>query len=150
VAKTRIRDGEDGMGVFTERRRRFLDPPRLDAEDRDTTVIAEGTRFDGSIRSAGGAVVAGTLDGDLEAAGGVLVLASGSVGGDVVAAAAKIEGSVIGSLDVSGRVEVDALGRVGGRVRALRLDQAGGATLSGPVEVEEAPHVFAERRKTPP
>jgi cytoskeletal protein CcmA (bactofilin family) len=72
------------------------------------------------------------------------------VGGDVVAAAAKIEGAVDGSLEVSGRVEVDALGRVGGRVRALRLDQAGGATLSGPIEVEEGLHVFAERRRTRP
>jgi hypothetical protein len=41
---------------------------------------------------------------------------------------------------------VDALGRIGGRLRALRLDPAGGALVGGPVQVEDGPHLFAERR----
>jgi cytoskeletal protein CcmA (bactofilin family) len=136
------------MGIFAPRRRRLLDPPRFDADDPATTVIAAGTRFEGNIRSAGGAVVAGRLDGNLEATGAVLVLSSGSVGGNVVAVSAKVEGSVDGSVEASDRAEVDSLGRVGGSLRAHRLDRAGGAAIGGPVEVEDGPHDFLDRRRT--
>ena len=135
------------MALFaSRRRRRFMDSPRFDADDAATTVIAPGARFEGNVRSAGGAVIAGRLEGDLAAEGGVLLKATGSVGGSVVAAAAKIEGAIEGSLEVSGRAEVDSGGRVGGRVRAARVDVAAGALLAGPVEAEDGPHRFTERR----
>jgi cytoskeletal protein CcmA (bactofilin family) len=123
-----------------------MDPPRFDADDAATTVIAASARFDGSMRSAGGAVISGRIEGDLAADGAVLVEATGSIGGSVTAAAAKVEGTIEGSLEVTGRAEVDSGGRVGGPVRAARVDVAAGALLDAPVEAEDGPHRFAERR----
>ncbi len=132
--------------LASRRRRRFLDPPRFDADDSATTAIAEGARFEGSIRCEGCARIAGRLTGDLVAGGPVLVTATGSVSGDVIAAAAKVEGAIGGSLEVRGRAEVDAGARVGGRLEAARLDVAAGALLEGPVETDGGPRRFAERR----
>lgn len=123
-----------------------MDPPRFEADDAATTVIAAGARFEGSVRSGGGAVISGRIEGDLAAEGAVLLEATGSIGGSVTAAAAKIEGAIEGSLEVTGRAEVDSGGRVAGPVRAARVDVAAGALLDGPVEAQDGPHRFVERR----
>jgi cytoskeletal protein CcmA (bactofilin family) len=136
----KTKDGE-------KRRRRFLEKPEIDTRDDATTVLAETLAFEGDIRAAGDAVLAGQVAGNVEVVGRLALLKGGRVQGAVFAAQARVEGMVEGPVTVSGKLEVGQAARIDGDLTAGVLAIAEGALVRGSLNSATEPHHFTEKRE---
>jgi len=95
------------------------------------TVIGEGMEIDGSLTTAAGLVVYGTIEGDVTSSGHVEIHPRAVVKGAVSAASVNVEGNVEGDIATRGRLYIGAAGRVEGDVRVKSLNVEEGGSLLG-------------------
>lgn len=136
----KTKDGE-------KKRRRFMEKPEIDTRDDATTVLAEALVFEGDIRAAGDAVLAGRVAGNLEVAARLALLKGGLVRGAVFADQARVEGTVEGPVTVKGKLEVGQAARIEGDLTAGVLAIAEGALVRGSLNSATEPHRFTEKRQ---
>lgn len=130
-----------------KKRRRFMEKPEIDTSDDATTVLAETLVFEGDIRAAGDAVLAGQIAGNVEVVGRLALLKGGLVRGAVYADQARVEGTVEGPVTVKGKLEVGQSARIEGDLTAGVLAIAEGALVRGSLNAATEPHHFTERRE---
>lgn len=104
---------------------------RIPEDAGDASVIAQDTRWDGTVQSSGALHVYGSLSGQVNADGDVYVAEGASVSADVRAGNVTVAGSLEGSVECSGRFEVLPSGHVQGDVVAPRLVVHEGAIVAG-------------------
>jgi len=102
------------------------------------TVIADGVRLEGDLKTPSSVELCGTVEGEVEVGGRLVVRESGRVLGDVTAREVLVEGVVEGSVTAAGRLELGASGHIQGDLRAGTVSIADGAFLVGKVEMTGA------------
>lgn len=102
-----------------------------DAADPADTVLGEGARFEGTIRSDRSIRVLGFVSGEIESKERVVVESSARVEARIVAQQVLVIGEVHGRIECVGRVEIAPTGRVTGEVTTGRLAIREGAFFQG-------------------
>lgn len=95
------------------------------------TVIAAGTRLEGTLRLEGGAQIEGQIDGRVIAQGPVSIGPEGHVVGEVVGDEVAIGGTVEGSVTARGTLHMVKGGRLEGEARYADLQVDRGAVIDG-------------------
>ena len=95
------------------------------------SVIGQGLRVSGDLRTQQPLEVQGLLDGNVSVDGPVLVARTGKVRGDVAAKNVIVEGRVDGNVGVEDRVELRVTGRIRGDIVAPRVAMAEGSFFRG-------------------
>jgi len=93
------------------------------------TINADGMYGSGDVR------VAGVFFNDIEVDGMLIIQDSGTVRGNVKAAAVVVEGVIEGDIVCSGNIEITATGKVIGDLRCMTLSINEGAAFSGACEM---------------
>lgn len=112
--------------------------PRVEPEPSATTVIAPGSRFQGTVAGTSEVLVEGELEGLIDLDGTLVVGARGRVQANVKARVVRIAGSVIGNIEAIERVELASSGRIEGDVLAPRVSIAEGGFCQGRIEMTRA------------
>ena len=102
------------------------------------TVIAPGSRVQGSIAGTAEVLVEGFFEGRAEVEGGFVVGQHGKVQGNIKARVVRIAGSVVGNVEAAERVELLSTGRIEGDVLAPRVAIAEGGFCQGRIEMTRA------------
>jgi len=105
--------------------------PRAELADPDETVLGEGARLEGTIRSDRSVRVRGMLSGEIESRGHVTIEGTARVEARIVADGVTVIGEVSGQIECGGRVEIAPTGRVTGEVRTGTLVIQEGAFFQG-------------------
>jgi cytoskeletal protein CcmA (bactofilin family) len=111
---------------------------RVEPAPAATTLIAPGSRFQGTIAGTSEVLVEGELEGLVDLEGTFVVGASGKVHGNVKARVVRIAGSVAGNIEAIERVELASSGRIEGDVLAPRVSIAEGGFCQGRIEMTRA------------
>ena len=105
--------------------------------DRITSVMGEGTRYQGRLTGQGGVRIEGTYDGEIELDGLLVVGTTGRVTcEDLRARSVIVAGTVRGDITAH-KVEIRASGRVWGNVTTITFAIEEGAFLRGQIQMEE-------------
>lgn len=112
--------------------------PHSEPEPAATTVIAPGSRLQGTIAGTAEVLVEGLFEGRAEVEGGFVVGPHGKVHGNIKARVVRIAGSVVGNVDAAERVELLSTGRIEGDVLAPRVAIAEGGFCQGRIEMTRA------------
>jgi len=105
--------------------------PRAELADPDETVLGEGARLDGTIRSDRSVRVRGMVSGEIESRDRVTIEGTARVEARIVAEQVTVIGEVSGQIECAGRVEIAPTGRVTGEVRTGTLVIQEGAFFQG-------------------
>jgi cytoskeletal protein CcmA (bactofilin family) len=100
------------------------------------SVLAVGTRFEGTLRADGHVRVDGIFIGNISARGRIAVGEHGKVEGDLVGEAVDVAGTVKGDV-VARRISVMRTGRILGDLRLEKLLTEEGGFIQGLVRMEE-------------
>jgi cytoskeletal protein CcmA (bactofilin family) len=103
-----------------------------------TTLIAAGSRFQGTVGGSADVLLEGLLEGRADVEGTFVVGAHGRMQGDVKARVVQVAGSVLGNIEAGERVELAATGRIEGDVVAPRVAIAEGGYCQGRIEMTRA------------
>tara|TARA_R110001592_G_scaffold9619_4_gene50975 strand:- start:2557 stop:2931 length:375 start_codon:yes stop_codon:yes gene_type:complete len=96
----------------------------------ERNVIAKNTLIVGDIKADGDFRIDGTLEGNLTIKGKVIIGATGSVKGNIIAAVADIEGESSGSLKVEKTLTVKSIAKISGDVVVGKLSIEPGADFN--------------------
>jgi cytoskeletal protein CcmA (bactofilin family) len=113
-------------------------PSRPEPEPVPTTVIAPGSRVQGTIAGGAEVLVEGLFEGRADVEGTFVVGPRGKVQGDLKARVVRIAGSVNGNVEATERVELTSSGRIEGDVLAPRVAIAEGGFCQGRIEMTKA------------
>ena len=108
-----------------------MSAPRAELADPDETVLGEGARLEGTIRSDRSVRVRGTVSGEIESRDQVTIEGTARVDARIVAERVIVIGEVSGQIECGGRVEIAPTGRVTGEVRTGTLIIQEGAFFQG-------------------
>ncbi|HUP22122.1 MAG TPA: polymer-forming cytoskeletal protein [Thermoanaerobaculia bacterium] len=122
-------------------------PTRQEPESAPRTVIAPGSRLQGTISGTVDVMVEGVLDGRAELEATLVVGLGGRVEGDIKARVVRIAGSVAGNIEAVERVEVTPSGHIEGDIVAPRVAIAEGGFCQGRIEMTKARGPAAGRSK---
>lgn len=112
------------------------DAPRSRPDPADDhTVVGASTTLEGTLRSAGNLTVSGTVTGDVVVEGRTVVMAGGTVDGEVTSTAAEVAGRITGTLTVRERLVLRPTAAVDGDIRAGALVIEDGAVFNGRCEM---------------
>lgn len=100
-------------------------------EDGAASVIAQDTRWDGTVQSSGSIHVHGNVQGEIHAEGDVFIAEGASVTAAVRSGGVTVAGRLEGTVVCSGRFEVMPTGYVSADVTAPRLVVHEGAVVVG-------------------
>ena len=112
--------------------------PHPEPEPSAMTVIAPGSRLQGTIAGTAEVLVEGFFEGRAEVEGGFVVGQHGKVQGNIKARVVRIAGSVVGNVEAAERVELLSTGRIEGDVLAQRVAIAEGGFCQGRIEMTRA------------
>lgn len=118
-------------------RKSKLDPGMTD------TLIGEGSRFEGNIKSEAGIRIEGHLAGDIECAGDVTIGERGSAVSNIRARHVVLAGTVTGNIIASGTLTIKATGRLVGDLSAQELSIEAGGVFHGSSKMEAPKEVSA-------
>ncbi len=105
--------------------------------DRITSVLGEGTKYNGKLTGEGGVRIEGTFEGEIKLNGLLVVGTTGRVTcEDLRARTIIVAGTVRGDLTAN-KVEIRASGRVWGNVTTVAFATEEGAFLNGQIQMEE-------------
>jgi len=127
--------------------------PKRRLEDRvvrSETLIAPGTRLEGTVTGKTNIILAGFFQGDILSEGIVSITREGEVLGTIKARGLIIEGLINGNIESMGKVEVRAPARIVGDIRCSKIAIAEGCYLKGKIQMlrDQAPPLhFTEKRK---
>ncbi|WP_412060727.1 bactofilin family protein [Rubrivirga sp. IMCC45206] len=94
-------------------------------------IIGASTTVEGTLRSAGNVNISGTVDGNVEVEGRTMVMAGGSIEGELASTSAEVAGVVKGRVTVKERLVLKASAVVEGDIRTGKLIVEDGATFNG-------------------
>ena len=97
------------------------------------TVIANDTRFKGTITCRDQILVAGVVEGDIDCGGIVWIAKKGKIYANVYARKVIIEGEINGNIESAEYVEVKSEGRLIGNLKAAKIRMAPGCYFDGEV-----------------
>ena len=114
--------------------------PRAASQEPEapTTLIAAGSRFQGTIGGSAEVLLEGLVEGKVELEGRFVVGPRGRMQGDVKARVVQVAGSVQGNIEATERVELASTGRIEGDVVAPRVAIAEGGYCQGRIEMTKA------------
>jgi cytoskeletal protein CcmA (bactofilin family) len=118
---------------------------RAESERSAATVIAHGTKIQGTVAGAVEVRVEGEVEGRVDLEGTLTVGPRGRVQGDVRARIVRVAGCLVGNIDAVDRVELASSGRIEGDVVAPRVAIAEGGFCQGRIEMTRARSTAAER-----
>jgi len=105
--------------------------------ERITSVLGDGTKYNGKLTGEGGVRIEGTFEGEIQLDGLLVVGTSGRVTcEDLRAKSVIVAGTVRGDLTAH-KVEIRASGRVWGNVTTKIFATEEGAFLRGQIQVED-------------
>jgi len=105
--------------------------------ERITSVLGDGTKYNGKLTGEGGVRIEGTFEGEIQLDGLLVVGTSGRVTcEDLRAKSVIVAGTVRGDLTAH-KVEIRASGRVWGNVTTKIVATEEGAFLRGQIQVED-------------
>ena len=105
--------------------------------ERITSVMGEGTKYQGKLTGEGGVRIEGTFDGEIRLDGLLVVGTTGRVTcEDLRAKSVIVAGTVRGDITTH-KLEIRASGRVWGNVKAVTFATEEGAFLRGQIQMEE-------------
>jgi len=139
--------------MFRRREDADLTPePTAAQSERITSVMGEGTKYQGKLTGEGGVRIEGTFDGEIRLDGLLVVGTTGRVTcEDLRARSVIVAGTVRGDITAQ-KVEIRASGRVWGNVTTITFATEEGAFLRGQIQMEEEldlklPEAGAETRQ---
>lgn len=111
--------------------------PTAAQAERITSVMGEGTKYQGKLTGEGGVRIEGTFDGEIRLDGLLVVGTTGRVTcEDLRAKSVIVAGTVRGDITAH-KVEIRASGRVWGNVTTITFATEEGAFLRGQIQMEE-------------
>ncbi len=124
--------------MFRRRDDEDLTTPEPSAQaDRITSVLGDGTKYQGKLSGEGGVRIEGTFEGEIKLNGLLVVGTTGRVTcEDLRARTVIVAGTVRGDLTAH-KVEIRASGRVWGNVTTVAFATEEGAFLRGQIQMEE-------------
>jgi cytoskeletal protein CcmA (bactofilin family) len=99
--------------------------------DHAVNRVAEGTSFEGVLKSENNVRIDGTFEGDLVTKGRLVIGASGKMKGSVSCAHCEIEGSMEGQIIVEELFVLKSTARVHGEIQYGQLSVENGAQATG-------------------
>ena len=124
-----------------------------DRAEPTESVLAPETTLQGSLRSAYGLRIVGSVEGDIESKGRVRIEKGGRVQGTIKASDIIVNGTLEGDIDSAGHVELGCESRMIGSIKASRIAIAEGSFFQGQVKMPHAddqPVRFVEKRTSEP
>jgi cytoskeletal protein CcmA (bactofilin family) len=116
--------------------------PEIDAETpadplRSTgTVIANDTRFQGTITCRDQILIAGIVEGDIDCGGIVWIAKKGAIYANVYARKVIVEGEINGNIESAEYVEIKSGGRLIGNLKAAKIRLIPGCYFDGEVTMQ--------------
>jgi cytoskeletal protein CcmA (bactofilin family) len=120
--------------------------PSASERGRSATLIATGTRFEGTLLGKTDVLVEGELVGDAKLDANLTIGAGGRAEGTLEATAVRIAGKVIGNVRGRERVEILPSGALEGDVSSAKFVIAEGAFFKGRVEMGGAERESGEKK----
>ncbi len=111
------------------------------ATPNQINMVAEGTVFEGTLRTETDVRISGRIVGKLAVGGRAFVAPEGSIEGEVVAAHADIAGHVQGELLVEEHLVLRGSARIEGNIRTGRLIVEEGAVFNGECQMGQVGHL---------
>ena len=100
------------------------------------TVIANDTRFKGTITCRDQILVAGIVEGDIDCGGIVRIAKKGKIYANVYARKVIVEGEINGNIESAEYVELKSEGRLIGNLKAAKIRLAPGCYFDGEVSMQ--------------
>jgi cytoskeletal protein CcmA (bactofilin family) len=101
------------------------------SETKVVTIVGQGTKITGDIRSQGTVRVEGNVSGRIYCDDTIVIQETGRVKADLVGGQVIISGEVHGNVFAHDRLEINAQGRVVGDITAPRVSIAEGVLFEG-------------------
>jgi cytoskeletal protein CcmA (bactofilin family) len=118
--------------------------------ERITSVLGDGTAYNGKLTGRGGVRIEGSFDGEIKLNGLLVVGTTGKVTcEDLRARTVIVAGSVRGDITAT-KVEIRASGRVWGNVTTVAFSTEEGAFLRGQIQMEEKLDLGMPEEPLPP
>lgn len=95
------------------------------------TVISEGMTVSGALKGSGVVKIEGSVDGEIDLNGAVIVAATGSVTGPVIANVIRVAGRADGNMTAREHLRLEKTGRIHGDVETSSLVIEDGGCLNG-------------------
>ncbi len=102
-----------------------------DSKTKVSTLIGEGTVFDGDLTSPETIRIDGVINGNCTCSKKLILSADGQVKGNISAQSVIISGKVDGDIVVSGKLELLSTGKIAGNITASSLVIDEGACFDG-------------------
>lgn len=96
----------------------------------ERNVIAKSTVIIGEVKADGDFRIDGTLEGNITITGKIIIGATGSVKGDIIASTASVEGESNGNLQVEKTLTVKSMAKISGHVVVGKLSIEPGADFN--------------------
>ena len=104
---------------------------------RVTSILGEGTSWEGEISGSGGIRIEGLFEGGIDLDGLIIVDRKGRVESDLIKADSVIVAGAVRSNIHAKKVEIRSTGRVWGDVTTVKFSTEEGAYLRGKIQMEE-------------
>lgn len=124
----------------------------LDRSSNSTTIVSEGTTFEGVLSGKGDFLISGRVNGNCDVGGSVTLTPEGSWDGTIRAANVIVRGTVEGDIVAEQRIELGRGARVTGTVTASEIAVAEGAIVDGEMHTtaKDGPITFSAKRASDP
>ena len=110
--------------------------PSADQVQSSGTIIANDTRFKGTITCRDQILIAGIVEGDIDCGGIVWVARKGRIYANVYARKVIVEGEIYGNIESAEYVELRSEGRLIGDLKAAKIRMAPGCYFDGEVMMQ--------------
>ena len=107
-----------------------------DRVESSGTIIANDTRFKGTITCREQILVAGIVEGDIDCGGIVWIAKKGKIYANVYARKVIVEGEINGNIESAEYVELKSEGRLIGNLKAAKIRMAPGCYFDGEVSMQ--------------
>lgn len=119
-----------------------------DKNEKNPTIIAFASVFQGVLKSSTPVIVAGMVEGNCQIENILTVKDTGKWLGNIHAQAVIVDGTVKGDIVADDKIEIGPTGKIYGNVKAGSLAIASGAVIEGDMKITEQdePIIFEEKR----
>ena len=110
--------------------------PSTDQVQSSGTIIADDTRFKGTITCRDQILIAGIVEGDIDCGGIVWVARKGKIYANIYSRKVIVEGEIYGNIESAEYVELRSEGRLIGDLKAAKIRMAPGCYFDGEVTMQ--------------
>ena len=118
------------MALFSKKDKVSLDMQSI------STLISEGSIFDGNLKAPSFARIDGQITGDVMVDEGLIIGEKGSIQGNIITKEMVVYGTVNGNLQVNS-LEIKASGKITGEIRTQTLEVENGAVYNGSLSMTQ-------------